>query len=491
MGAFLSVQALHAEGLTKKAIARRLGLDVRTVRKYVRRIEAGAKQPERAAVPSKLDPFGETIEAKVEQGLSAVQIHDDLRREHPDFDASYESVKLKVRLLRRTEPKVYCRMRYASGEEAQIDFGEIAKIPDGGARRTAHLFVMTLCFSRYAYYDLVLDQKVPSFLGAIRRAFEYFGGAPGRIKPDNLKSAVLIDRLGQRYYQEDFFRLCRHYGTVPDAARPATPTDKGRTERDIGYAKGSAFRGRTFGSVEEARAHLVRWRDEVANVRIHGTTRRRPSELFAEERTRLRALPTDPYEIAEWGLYKVRKDCHVHIRGNYYSVPHRWVGTRVLVRLGEEALTVFAEGEQVARHRRVRGKGQDVTDPAHYPETKRISSQEIHRRRVLTVREAGSHAARFLHELKQGPWVFGDQLTRMAALVERHGSAAVDRACERALFYGATAGTRPLQRILERGLETELLPSDNGHEWRPPELDFGRPLAEYDALLSAPVEVGS
>ena len=112
MGAFLSVQALHAEGLTKKAIARRLGLDVRTVRKYVRRIEAGAKQPERAAVPSKLDPFGETIEAKVEQGLSAVQIHDDLRREHPDFDASYESVKLKVRLLRRTEPKVYCRMRY-------------------------------------------------------------------------------------------------------------------------------------------------------------------------------------------------------------------------------------------------------------------------------------------------------------------------------------------------------------------------------------------
>ena len=139
---------------------------------------------------------------------------------------------------------------------------------------------------------------------------------------------------------------CRHYRTVPDAARPATPTDKGRTERDIGYAKGSA------------------------------------------------------------------------------------------------------------------------------------------------VREAGAHAARFLHELRQGSWVFGDQLARMAALVERHGPAALNRACERALFYGATNGTRPLQRILERGLEAEPLPSDNGHGWSSPGLDLGRPLAEYDRLLGTAAEVG-
>src|SRR5688572_27937658 len=103
------------------------------------------------------------------------------------------------------------------------------------------LFVMTLCHSRMAYYELVLDQTVPSFLGAIRRGFEFFGGVPRSLKPDNLKSAVLIDALGQRYYQEDFFRFCRHYGTLPNAARPMTPTDKGRCERDIGYAKSSCF----------------------------------------------------------------------------------------------------------------------------------------------------------------------------------------------------------------------------------------------------------
>jgi transposase len=186
---------------------------VRTVRKYVRRMEAGAKQPERGAVPSKLEPFGERIEAKVDQGLSAVQIHDDLRREHPDFDACYESVKLKVRSLRRTEPKVYCRMRPVPGEEAQIDVGEIAKIPDGGGRRTAHLFVMTLCFSRYAYYHLVLDQRVPSFLGAIRRALEFFGGAPGRVKPNNLKSARTATSTS-----EATTTRCRTAGSAPGSS---------------------------------------------------------------------------------------------------------------------------------------------------------------------------------------------------------------------------------------------------------------------------------
>jgi len=488
MGAFLSVRALYEEGLEKKAIARRLGIDVRTVRKYIGRIDAGATEPKRAKVPSKLDPFEPLIEAKVEQGLSAVQIHQDLERE-PDFDASYESVKLRVRALRRTEPEVYCRMRFAPAEEAQIDFGSVGRIPVDGKRRQVHLFVMTLCHSRYAYYELVLDQRVASFLGAIRRGFEYFGGVPQRIKPDNLKSAVLVDRLNQRYYQEDFFRLCRHYGTVPDAARLATPTDKGRTERDIGYAKGNAFRGRSFESLEEARAHLRRWRDEIANVRIHGTTRRRPVELFEVERTHLAVLPAEPYEIAEWGLYRVRKDCHVHVLGNYYSVPHRWVGTKVLVRLTEETLTVFAEGEEVARHERARGKGHDVTDRSHYPETKRLSSQEIHRRRVLAVREAGPQSARFLHAIRQGPWVYGDQLARLARLLERHGAPALERACERALFYGATQGTGPLERILDGGLHRLPLPHEptsNGDGSR----DFGRSLAEYDALLRA-AEVGS
>lgn len=484
MSTFLSVRALHEEGVPKKEIGRRLGIDVRTVRKYVRRIESGAKEPRRRRVPSKLDPFGELIEGKVRQGLTAVQIHQDLCRE-AGFDASYETVKRRVQKLRPRAPEVYCRMRYGPGEEAQIDFGEVGRFLVEGRSRKVHLFVMTLCYSRYAYYELVTDQTVPSFLRAIRNGFEYVGGAPRRLKPDNLKAAVLVDRLGQRYYQEDFFRFCRHYGTVPDVARPATPTDKGRTERDIGYAKGNCFRSRRFDTLEAARAHLAGWREEIANVRIHGTTRRRPIDLFAEERGALVALPEDPYEVAEWGLYKVRKDCHVQVRGNYYSVPHPFVGTRVLVRLTPEEVAIFTDGEPLARHRRAWGKGEDVTDPTHYPATKRLSSHEIHRRRLEAVRGAGPHAAQYLHELKRGPWVFGDQLARVTSLLDAHGAPALERACERALFFGATDGARRLERILTAGLHALPLPS---HAPTPAAAqDFGRPLAEYDALLGEEV----
>lgn len=482
MSTFLTVQALHAERVPKKTIARRLGIDVRTVRAHIRRIEHGASEPRRAAVSKKLDRFTDSIESKVGQGLSAIQIFQDLSGES-GFDACYETVKRAVRKLRRDEPEVYCRMTFAPGEEAQIDFGELGVLEVGGERRRVWLFAMTLCFSRLSHYELVLDQTVPTFLGAIRRGFERFGGVPLRLKPDNLRSAVLFNSLGERHYQEDFFRFCRHYGCVPDAARPATPTDKGRTERDIGYVLGSCFSGRNFTRLEEAVAWLERWHGEIASVRVHGTTRRRPIDLFEEaERAALKPLPSEPYEIAVFTRHKVRKDCHVHVLANYYSVPYTLVGETVSVRRTEARIDVFACGECVASHVRARGQGQDVTDIAHYPATKRLGSHEIHRRRVELVRAAGPHAQSYLGRLREGPWVFNDQVARLARSVERFGAAALEKACARAQHFGALDGARRIERILERGLhEHELVPLSAATQ---PERDFGRSLREYDLALS-------
>lgn len=482
MSLFLSVRALHEEGVPKKKIARQLGVDRRTVRKYISRIARGASEPVRSRVASKLDPFVDTIESKVGQGLSATQIYQDLCGTI-GFDACYETVKRAVRTLKRVEPEVYCRMNFAPGEEAQIDFGEIGMLLVDGVRRRVWLFAMTLCFSRYSYYELVLDQTVPTFLGAIRRGFEDFGGAPARIKPDNLKSAVLLSALGERYYQEDFFRLCRHYDTLPDAARPMTPTDKGRTERDIGYVKHSCFEGRALATVEEARAWLVHWRRDVALVRVHGTTRRRPVDLFVEERAALRPLPSDAYEITSFSRHKVRKDCHVHVLSNYYSVPHTFVGTSVTVRTSERRIEVHAGGEIVATHERLRGRGASQTEVAHYPATKRLATHEIHRRRVELVRAAGPRTIEYLGRLREGPWVFGDQIARLARLITAFGAEALERACARALHFGALDGAARVESILDRGLQDlplEPLPAIV----TAPRHDFGRSLVEYDALLA-------
>jgi hypothetical protein len=295
---------------------------------------------------------------------------------------------------------------------------------------------------------------------------------------------VLLSQLGERYYQEDFFRFCRHYGTVPDAARPATPTDKGRVERDIGYAKGNWRRGRDFEDFAHARADLAAWRDEIANVRLHGTTRRRPVDLLEQERPHLRPLPEDAFEISTWGRYKVRKDVHVHVEGNYYSVPWRLAGQWVTVRLRDDEVAVFADGKRVAAHRRAEGKGHTITDPAHLPPTKRLATQEIHRRRVMAIREAGPRCAEFLSRLREGQGVHGDQVARLARLVATYGEAALERACGRALFFGATDSATRIERILSRGLHEQPLPQTRCFELVNTNGDYGRSLGEYEALLA-------
>lgn len=480
---YLAVKALLSENVAKKEIARRLGLDPRTVRTWARRIAAGdALVPRRALVPSVLKPFRDRILERVERGCSATQIYLDLCAQE-GFDASYPTVRRLVKALRVDPPDVYRRMTFAPAEEAQVDFAHVGRMDVGDGRRAqVHLLVVTLCFSRLIYAEFLLDQTVPSFLGGLRRAFEFFGGAPFRVKPDNLKSAVLLDQLGRRYYQEDFFRFCRHYGAVPDAARPATPTDKGRVERAISYVRQSFLRGRVETPLAIAKADLAAWLKDVANVRLHGTTQRRPIDLFAEERARLRPLPVDPFEVAVWGRHLVRKDCHVQVRGNYYSVPYRFVGQEVLVRLDETHVSAFAGDERVAHHVRAQGVGHDVTDPAHYPPEKREATQEIHRRRTLLIRDAGPHATEFLGRLDQGRRVRSDEIVLLGRLLAEHGPKDFDAACRRAIRCEAV-GADIVARILDRGLQQLPLPAEDATSASSTAEEYGRPLSEYGSLL--------
>jgi transposase len=140
-------------GELAQEIARRLGLDPRTVRRWIGRIAAGSSEPRLARRPSKLDSLFEVIQEKVLRGLSATQIWQDLRREVEGFSASYESVKRLVRRLRPKSSKVYCRLIHRPGAEAQIDFAEIGRFRIDGRLRRAYLFCMSLCFSRMTCFS--------------------------------------------------------------------------------------------------------------------------------------------------------------------------------------------------------------------------------------------------------------------------------------------------------------------------------------------------
>lgn len=220
-------------------------------------------------------------------------------------------------------------------------------------------------------------------------------------------------------------------------------------------------------------------------MRVHGTTRRRPIDLFdGTERAALRPLPCDAYEVTRFSRHKVRKDCHVHVLSNYYSVPHAFVGMTVTVRVCEQRVDVHANGECVASHERARGRGESCTQSEHYPPTKRLATQEIHRRRVEHVRTAGPHTIEYLGRLREGPWVFADQVARLARLATTFGHPALERACARALHFGALDGAARVESILTRGLHNLPLEPLNAAT-SGPRNDFGRSLVEYDALLCA------
>ena len=221
----------------------------------------------------------------------------------------------------------------------------------------------------------------------------------------------------------------------------------------------------------------------MANVRLHGTTQRRPVDAFEKEHAHLLPLPAEAYEIAIWGHYRVRKDCHTQVAYNFYSVPHGFVGKRVFVRITETHVSAFAAGQEVARHEREHGRGKTITNAAHYPPEKRLGTQEIHRRRVLTIRSAGVHAAQFLQRLRESRYVRSALLAEFVALIGTWGEEAVDKACARALFYDAVENVATLGRILERGLHLHPLPTDAATTSSSSERDFGRPLSEYADLL--------
>jgi transposase len=464
--------------MPRREIARRLGVDIKTVRRQLRRIEAGATAPQRMTPPSKLAPFAERIAELVALGRTALSIHAELSSD-PAFDASYDLVKRHAARLRTTVPRVYERLEHPPGAEAQLDFGELCRVQHEGCTVRTWAFVMVWPHSRYRIESVVLDQSVPTFLDALQEGLREAGTAPERLSLDNFRSAVLAAQLGLRAYQHEFAKFCAHYETMPNAVRPRTPTDKGAVENAVGALKKS-LRGRTFATLEDLRT-AVREHQRSYNQREHSVTRRKPADLFEAERRG--ALP-EPYPIATWSEHKVRTDCHVQVLRNFYSVPYTLVGKTVVVRVDRTTVRVFSELQQVALHDRVFAAGRTVTDRAHYPEHKRRSTQEIHEERVARVRDVGPGAAAFLHGLlRSREHVHSDSYRHLLRLIESTEAALLERACVRAAHF-ENFSLPALREILERRLY-DLPLDDLNATSSSPIVNFAivRPLEVYAQLL--------
>ena len=301
---------------------------------------------------SNCQPWRTIIEAKQAQGLSAKRIHQDLVGDH-GARVSYDSVRRFLRRLGWVRPLPFRRIERAPGEEAQVDFGTGAPIVGAdGKRRRTHVFRIVLSHSRKAYSEATYRQTTDDFLHALENAFEHFGGVPQTLVIDNLKAAVKHPDWFDPELVPKVAAFAAHYGTVILPTKPYTPRHKGKVERGIDYVQENALKGRRFGTLEDQNRHLRDWEANVADTRIHGTTRQHVGRVFREvEQPALRPLPAERLANFHEAQRSVNRDGHVEVAKAYYSAPPEYLGRRVWVRWDARTVRIFNQRfEQIALH---------------------------------------------------------------------------------------------------------------------------------------------
>lgn len=388
-----SIVALRQQGWSKRRIARELGLDRATVRKYL--AEADSKSPTNpqpgstespppksptnphtgssasSGPASSCEPWKKEIEEALAKGLSIQRIYQDLVREQK-FTGSYYAVRRFVLRRVSSEELPFRRMECLPGQELQVDFGQGAWVMENGKRRRPHLFRAVLSHSRKGYSEVVWRQTTESFIRALENAFRHFGGVTATVVIDNLKAGVLQADWYDPELNPKLEEFARHYGTVILPTKPATPRHKGKVEAGVKYTQNNAVKGRTFESLSAQNLFLFDWEENVADRRIHGTTRQQVGKVFLEvERPALKPLPAGLFPVFEEARRSVHRDGYVEFKRSYYSVPPEYVGREVWVRQEARLLRIYnTRREQIALHTLAQA-GKFTTDPIHLHSQKR------------------------------------------------------------------------------------------------------------------------
>jgi transposase len=478
-----AIQGLAAKGWSIRQIARALGVNRRTVKRYA--VITGAKrttevttgsgavpEPKRTtqvttgsdAVPeskcttevttgsrSLCCGLRHVIEPMLERGLSAQRIYQDLVAGH-GFGGSYLSVRRYVSKLKQSAPERVWRLESLPGEEMQVDFGLGAPIDGaGGKTRRTWLFRAVLSHSRKGYSEVVLRQDTETFLRVLENAVRHFGGVPRLLNFDNLKAAVIKADWYDPAINPKLADFCRHYGMTPMPCRSYTPEHKGKVERGVGYAKNNALKGRRFASLAEENAHLLHWETQVADKRVHGTTRRQVAAMFEEERRALGPLPATVFESYQEGRRRVGRDSFVEVAKAYYEAPPEFIGRQLWVRWDGRMVRLFNERmEQIACHTRLEaGKFSRCLGVRGLNGSIRQSTDYWHSRAAAVGEAAGRWARRALDQ--RGAEALRS-IMGLCQLAGKHRAAEIDAACSKAMSAATSLPTlRAIKDLLAAG----------------------------------------
>jgi transposase len=449
----------EVEKLSQRAIARRLHCCTKTVSKALELEEPPTQRPARPR-QSILDPYRRQIDALIEKhpDLSAVRVLEEISKGDEGYRGGVSLVRRYLRQIRPVRGRIYQEVHYEPGEAMQVDWGECGRVMIGKTSRRVSVLVATLCFSRYGYIEFSLSQKKADFYRALVHALEAFGGSPKKIIFDNLKAAVVNGSGRHACLHPEFLALCGHFCMQPIACARRDPESKGIAEAGVRYVKHNAMQGRDeeLSRWEDYPKFARYWLDEVANVRIHESTKQRPVDRLETERPSLRSLPTIPFDTDEVVSALVTPHARVSFDGNRYSVPSDLARKTVMIRADAKQVRVFDQGAETACHARCYERGQLVLQVDHQLEAiekrRRIRSHHVEK----AFNALGPGAQKFHLELRQRPVRTTVHLRRLLNLVRLYGRqdvlAAIDKAIQYQTYDAAYVETLLLQERRRREL---------------------------------------
>jgi transposase len=359
------LRLFFVEGLTIRAIARKMSMARKTVRRII-----GRDLPERATVrrsrDSLLDPFDALIreEMKRTPSLRAPAMLERLRE--VGYTGGVSILRDRMAALRgQTRREAFLTLSFDPGEAVQVDWADFGFALPGCPRRVSG-FVMALCHSRYLYLEFTLSQSMGTFLRCMERGLQFFGGSTEVDIFDNMKTVVTSHTPTATVFNPRFVQYASARGFSPRACNVRRGNEKGRVERPIGFVRDRFWKGRRFRDLADLNAQGVAWRDRYANGRIHDVTGKVPALVFEhEEKARLRPLTERAFDTDDVFSSNVTKSFRVTFDRNRYSVPWRLVGQSVLVRATDTEIGVFLGPKRVATHARCWLVGQDIEHPSH------------------------------------------------------------------------------------------------------------------------------
>jgi transposase len=363
------MRRMRTEGQSVSQIARMTGLDRKTVRGCLRKVEW---------MPYRRTPVAATLLSAHQAWLAerAPAVNYSARILFQELSATrgylggYDTVRNAVRPL-RTEAAAaaltQCRFETEPGEQAQVDWGQ-ARVHFATGPATVHVFVLTLGYSRRAWAEGYENERLDALLAAHEHAFAHFGGRPAELLYDRMRTVTMAPAAGKAKWNPTFEAFFGHWGFAPRLCRPYRAQTKGKVESGVKYVKRNFLPGRVFADLADFNDQLVAWLAEVADVRVHGTTHERPIDRFAREASALvHTLDHPSFFQALRRERIVADDWLVAIDANRYSVPWRLIGKTVsVVRVGAR-WQISHGGQVVAEHPVLTGRHQLQVDPAHGP----------------------------------------------------------------------------------------------------------------------------